>query len=192
MKLEPELIPELYRRASFWYENQGWYEEACDAALQASDLPRAATLLADLVPELIVQEQDIQMRRWLSQLSPEVIIASSQFWFASLWTQWGGEGAAQLIKQLEQQGRGKIQNTDLSRTNAPVELSLFQAWAALYQGDRLWKIALVQEALHAQPKPEGRLRHLIAVHQSIVLSRPLRDLYVAIVEASSKVCQNHH
>ncbi|WP_201375992.1 LuxR C-terminal-related transcriptional regulator [Ktedonobacter robiniae] len=192
LKQEPELVPELYRRASFWYEEQGWYEEACDAAFQAGDLPRAAALLADLVPELIVQEQDIQMRRWLSQLSPEVIVASSQLWFASLWTQCGGGGAVQLIKQLEQQGRGKVRNTDLSRTDAPAELSLFQAWAALYQGDLPQTIALVQEALHAQSRPEGRLSHLIAVHQSIVLSTAYRangDLEAAervLLEATNR------
>lgn len=173
-KQEPELVPELYRRASSWYEEQGWYEEACEYAFLAGDLPRAAALLAELVPHLIMQEKDIHMRQWLSQLSPELIVASSQLWFASIWTQCGGGDVAKIINQLEQQIEIHAQDAGTPWADLPSELALFQAWAALFQGDLPRTISLVQETLHAYPSSEGPLSHLIAVHQRIVLSTAYR------------------
>ncbi|WP_165422879.1 LuxR C-terminal-related transcriptional regulator [Ktedonosporobacter rubrisoli] len=70
---EPEQIPGLYRRASCWYEQQGWHEEACDYALRAGDLPRAAALLEQLVPHLVGQGKFRRLLQWSSQLPQDII-----------------------------------------------------------------------------------------------------------------------
>jgi LuxR family maltose regulon positive regulatory protein len=44
----PELLPTLHRRASNWYEQQGYYQEAIDHALAALDMERAAALIEQL------------------------------------------------------------------------------------------------------------------------------------------------
>ena len=41
---EPALVPELYRRASRWYEQHGWAEEACEYAYRASRPASRSTL----------------------------------------------------------------------------------------------------------------------------------------------------
>jgi LuxR family maltose regulon positive regulatory protein len=49
---QPEVIPELYLRASAWYEVQGQMEEAIQYALAVKDLERAARLLENATPML--------------------------------------------------------------------------------------------------------------------------------------------
>ena len=65
---EPALVPELYRRASRWYEQHGWGEDACEYALRSGDLPHAARLLEELVPSLVEQGKLVLLRRWLDRL----------------------------------------------------------------------------------------------------------------------------
>ncbi len=84
---EPALVPELYRRASRWYEQHGWAEEACEYAYRASDLPHAAHLLAELVPSFVEQGKLVRLSHWLDRLPQEVIAASVYLSLALIWTQ---------------------------------------------------------------------------------------------------------
>lgn len=84
---EPERIPELYRRASLWYEDQHQEEEACTYALLAGDQPHAAALLERLMPRLFEQGEFLHMRTLLSQLQPALITASPLLSLTSIWVQ---------------------------------------------------------------------------------------------------------
>ncbi|HVU69061.1 MAG TPA: LuxR family transcriptional regulator, partial [Ktedonobacteraceae bacterium] len=75
-KQQPGLLPELYRRASQWYEEQQGLEEACAYALLAGDFPNAARLVGDLLPSMIERGHFEQLGRWLRQLPPELIASS--------------------------------------------------------------------------------------------------------------------
>jgi LuxR family maltose regulon positive regulatory protein len=84
---EPALVPELYRRASRWYEQHGWAEDACEYAYRASDLPHAARLLVELVPSLVEQGKFVRLCHWLDRLPQEIIAASVPLSLAWIWTQ---------------------------------------------------------------------------------------------------------
>ena len=73
---EPALVPELYHRASRWYEQHGLAEEACEYAYLSGDLPHAASLLAELVPSLLEQGKLVRLSHWLDRLPQEFIAAS--------------------------------------------------------------------------------------------------------------------
>ena len=75
-KFEPELIPQLYLRASQWYEQHQSIEEACDYAFLADDLPRAANLVARLLPHMVEQGRFERLKHWLDQL-PLALITTS-------------------------------------------------------------------------------------------------------------------
>lgn len=174
-KHEPELVPELYRRASRWYEQQHCTEEACEYAFLAGDLPRAAKLLAELVPRFIVEGRIAQMRQWLTRLSPELIAASPQLWFASVWTRCSEGTVDKIIKEIEQQIELRGHDAGSPWSDLPRELAFFQVCAALLQDDLPRMIALVQETTHVPPGPDETLSHLIAVHQRIALSDAYRE-----------------
>ncbi len=171
---EPQLVPQLYRRASSWYEQQQWREEACEYAFLAGDLDRATGLLADLVPQLIAQGKFTCLGQWLSRLSPATIASSAPLWLASIWIRCHTANTEQIIELLEQQIQEHAQDAEASWAALQEELTLYQAWAALSQDDLARTIFLVHQTLRTRPNPESALSHLIAVRQRIVLSAAYR------------------
>jgi LuxR family maltose regulon positive regulatory protein len=177
LKQRPELVPELYRRASQWHEQQPWEEAseyAVEYALLAGDAARAALLLADLVPYLIAEGKITRLQRWLAQLAPPLIAASPQLWLASIWMQCYEGDLERIIRQFEEQIALHVEDTDSSWTNLQGELTLFKGWLALGQQDFPRTISLVHDTLYARPSPEGALSRLIAVRQSMMLSTAYR------------------
>lgn len=155
LKQEPELLPELYRRASCWYEQQGDEEEACEYAFLAGDLPHAATLLAELVPHLIEQGKFRRMLQWLSQLTPVLINDSPALSVASLWTYCRSGSTQQIIEQFEQQFQKYIHHNAEYWIDMQRELTVVQAWAALYRDDIPRTINLVRETLRSLSHPNN-------------------------------------
>ncbi|MBX3030201.1 MAG: helix-turn-helix transcriptional regulator [Chloroflexi bacterium] len=64
----PGDIPELHRRASVWFEQQGSESDAVRHALAAGDLDRAADLIEVAAHELRATRQEVTLRRWLDAL----------------------------------------------------------------------------------------------------------------------------
>ena len=69
----PEDVPELHRRASAWYGQNGHSSEAIRHALVAKDFERAAELVELEIPALRRNRQDATLRRWLEALPEELI-----------------------------------------------------------------------------------------------------------------------
>ncbi|MFN8459111.1 MAG: hypothetical protein U0401_31425 [Anaerolineae bacterium] len=70
---QPETIPDLYRRASIWHEQNGWVAEAVEYALKATDFERVARLVEQQGQIFIASSQVATVRRWLAAL-PEALI----------------------------------------------------------------------------------------------------------------------
>jgi LuxR family maltose regulon positive regulatory protein len=65
---ESELIPELHRRASQWYEIGGLVDEAIQHALAAGDLKGATRLVDGIAASLVLGRNSIVLRNWVDQL----------------------------------------------------------------------------------------------------------------------------
>jgi LuxR family maltose regulon positive regulatory protein len=65
---EPDLVPDLHRRASAWYEDNGERAVAIDHALAAGDHDRAAILVELATPSLQRLRQESTLRRWMESL----------------------------------------------------------------------------------------------------------------------------
>ena len=55
----PEITPELFVRASQWYEDQGRVDEAIEHALAGNDVTRAARLLDENVQTFILSNAEV-------------------------------------------------------------------------------------------------------------------------------------
>src|SRR5664279_5206712 len=66
-------VPELHRRASEWYEQNGERSEAIRHALAAEDFERAADLVELAVPAMRRSRQEATVRGWLEALPGEVV-----------------------------------------------------------------------------------------------------------------------
>lgn len=67
-----ERLPDLHRRASDWYADNGEPDEAITHALAGNDPMRAAELIERAAPEMQRTRQEGQLRAWLEALPPEV------------------------------------------------------------------------------------------------------------------------
>jgi ATP/maltotriose-dependent transcriptional regulator MalT len=71
----PTLIPELHRRASCWYEQQGFYTEAVSHALAASAFEEAARLIEQYIETFLAGSQLQTLLEWLHAL-PEILVVA--------------------------------------------------------------------------------------------------------------------
>ncbi len=177
---EPALVPELYRRASRWYEQHGWAEDACEYAYRASDLPRAAHLLAELVPSFVEQGKLVRLGHWLDRLPQEIIAASVPLSLASTWTQplrtsqpLDSEG---VIKHLE----GVIEHLTVllkthekddpeAQADLQRELTLQQATLALARGDIPQALSRAAEMTRSLTGPETAWSRFTLWRQQMLL-----------------------
>jgi LuxR family maltose regulon positive regulatory protein len=72
---QPDRVPDLHRRASEWYEQNGEPSEAIRHALAADDVERAADLIERAIPAMRSSRQEAVMLSWLQALPDEVIAA---------------------------------------------------------------------------------------------------------------------
>ena len=70
---QPDRVPELHRRASEWYEQNGDRSEAIRHALAGEDFERAADLVELAIPAMRQERQEATLRRWLEALPDELI-----------------------------------------------------------------------------------------------------------------------
>jgi LuxR family maltose regulon positive regulatory protein len=72
---DADLLPELHRRASVWFEQQGLAAEAVHHALEAHDFERAADLIEDIGLSVMLPGQVHTLLGWLDTL-PDVLVRS--------------------------------------------------------------------------------------------------------------------
>ena len=70
---QPGQVPDLHRRASAWYEQNGEPSEAISHALAAEDFGRAADLVELAIPAMRRSRQEATLRGWLKTLPDEVV-----------------------------------------------------------------------------------------------------------------------
>ena len=70
---QPGQVPDLHRRASAWYEQNGEPSEAIGHALAAGDFGRAADLIELAIPAMRMTRQEATLRGWLKTLPDEVV-----------------------------------------------------------------------------------------------------------------------
>ena len=70
---QPGQVPDLHRRASAWYEQNGEPSEAISHALAARDFERAADLVELAIPAMRRSRQEATVRGWLELLPDEVV-----------------------------------------------------------------------------------------------------------------------
>jgi LuxR family maltose regulon positive regulatory protein len=70
---QPGQVPDLHRRASEWYEQNGELSEAIGHALAAGDFERAADLVELAIPAMRRTRQEATLRGWLEVLPGDVV-----------------------------------------------------------------------------------------------------------------------
>ncbi len=161
-RTQPEWVPELHRRASAWFEQQGLLAEAVHHALAAGEVEHAAALLERLAPQRLVRAEISLLLRELRRLPEAQVLdrpnlALSQAWACLLLGQ--GQAVEPLLQALEQR---------LARRPAPPpelaiiqgEISAVRALRAYFDGELAATVALARQALTQLPPNNVSVRGL--------------------------------
>ncbi|MGH8630565.1 MAG: hypothetical protein ACREU7_07350, partial [Burkholderiales bacterium] len=155
---QPNLIPEMHRRASEWCEANGWGAEAIHHALAALDFDRAAGLIEESAEILLKRGEHTTLQGWLDALPEEAarsrprlalfraktLVITSQLDVAEKWLQ-DAEGAADtesavLVKSISS------------------EIAAIRSDIAMYRNDLPRALVLLQQALEEMPADNILLR----------------------------------
>ena len=79
---QPGQVPDLHRRASAWYQQNGEQSVAIGHALAAQDFGRAADLIERAIPAMRMTRQEATVHGWLKALPDEVVRVRPMLSFA--------------------------------------------------------------------------------------------------------------
>jgi LuxR family transcriptional regulator, maltose regulon positive regulatory protein len=161
---QPQRISVLHRRASEWYEANGFPSEAIRHALAAKD--------TELVADILERNLELQHRAGtLSQLEletlpPEIIAARPQLLVAQAWNEVGTRSANEterLLTRVEQVLDEKAgDENEKAHSRIHNEILVLRAIAAIDDGDILRGTQFAQLAIQQIPSSDLRLHLALA------------------------------
>jgi LuxR family maltose regulon positive regulatory protein len=162
-------ITVLHLRASAWYEQNGFVDEAIEHALRAEDFEKAARMIEKTIETVWVRSEDTKFQRWLNRLPVELVYSKPQIcifhaWHLYLFGQI--EEAKKMLDTAEQvlvQSDHRINETSPNGGNqtAGIEALKLRGRAAVvrsvlvsFQGDVNGLINYAKQALEYLPKDD--------------------------------------
>ena len=149
---QPELVGELHRRATEWFEQHGERAEAIGHAMAGKDFARAADLVELAMPATGRDRQEATLREWLEALPDELIRTRpvlSNGYAGSLLVRGETEGVEARLQDAEQWLLGGAEARDVEGDPAssmvvldedafrtlPARISMHRAGLARLRGD---------------------------------------------------------
>ncbi len=174
--LSPELIPILHTRASVWFENNGWIEEAIQHALASKDWENVVQLMTKHIPAYLESGKMVTILHWIDDLPQDVIFMHPRLsvLVAEVYSQAGRIDQidpylnhAEEILSTRDKHRMDTWNEQESAL-APKEVTVIQSmiWIlrglkAVCSGDPQSAISLTQKAAHDIPEMEPKERAVL-------------------------------
>ena len=163
----PDLVPELHRRASTWYEQHGLQAEAVGHALSAFDFERAAHLIEQVATVLMWKRGELStLLGWLEVLPEQVKHGHPRLLLDHAWVLlWSGQVIALelhlLVAERALADSTGSQPPGLQRQTMQGELAAIRAELARQRGDVSGAIELAQQALASLPEDAQWLRGVV-------------------------------
>ncbi|HEY6540666.1 MAG TPA: LuxR C-terminal-related transcriptional regulator, partial [Ktedonobacteraceae bacterium] len=201
------LVPELHRRASAWYEQQGLTHDAVHHALAATDFAWAARLIEQAFNSLVRRGEIATLQRWAAALPQELVRSNIELAILQGWLLFvsGKYDAAELHLQdiertfginlvTDEPGEQQtIQGGAFSKAEIRGRIAAVRASIAVTQGDLPRTIALSRLALEYLPKENiSRAYAAWYLGRAYWLSGDVRAASIALAEASHVSWEVHH
>jgi len=156
---EGDLVPELHRRASKWFEQNGLIEGAIDHAMFADEVGRAGLILSGSVEEFLLGGERIKLRAWLDALPTESLVAHSSLGICLAWLQFSSGNLDDAEKSLDL--AEKASSPSNKRENG--KIAVVRSWVATFRGDFVRLTQLAQHAMKNLPADEKKWRGMAAL-----------------------------
>lgn len=163
-----EEIHQLHHRASDWFEQNGFMDDAITHAMRGVDYQRAAYLIETQYRDNYELGNQIVLRHWLAELPEALIFSRPQLCILHAWNLFTGGHLNRVNKSLvvgEELLAGNTEQDDSSTIN-PVQptngdkaallgqIAAIRSFLASYNGDVPGTIRLAHQALEALPEQQ--------------------------------------
>ncbi|MBN1179388.1 MAG: helix-turn-helix transcriptional regulator [Anaerolineae bacterium] len=158
-QLHAEHVPELHRKASLWYAQNGLINEALEHALRANDVDRAVLLVEQNALTLLDHGELINLVGWLDALPKEAVAGRPWFCIARAWaTAYAGQ-----LDHVEPilAGTGHAADCGQALIADPAErehvaghVAAIRAYVAWIRGESESAIAFSNQALERLPETD--------------------------------------
>jgi LuxR family maltose regulon positive regulatory protein len=155
-RLQPDVVPELHRRASAWHEQNGSLVSAIEHAFSAGDLERAAGLVEQTAEATWMRGEFATFLNWLEALPDDVVRARPRLCAHQA-------VLMLLVGRPLSEFKARVQHIMQSGADslAAAEVAVFHAVYAALKGDVRQGIEHSQRALELLPEDSLFLRSLV-------------------------------
>ncbi|MDY7077952.1 MAG: LuxR C-terminal-related transcriptional regulator, partial [Chloroflexota bacterium] len=174
---QPEQIPTLHHRASEWYEQNGFVDQAIEHSLRGEHFEKAASLLEEETDRIWGRGERTKVYRWIARLPGNMVLSSPQFCLLQAAGQLtlGQLDAAEqsllaaenvLAQRVESESESAPKSHDLRqgsrRTRIRGRIAVIWAVLALYRGYLQKVPTYSQQALELLPEQDLAWRSVAA------------------------------
>ena len=175
-----ERVPELHRRASCWFAENGLVDLAIEHAITGEDYGLAARLLEPVAESLLRQGQAVTLLRWLEALPQETLLSRPALVPLKAFALFLCGRPTQQVAALTQQLAAVGCTDDIQG-----ELATIQAMLSILQGQPSEAIRLSEAAIRQLPPERAFFRSLAA--DSLGMGYSLAGDYPAAMQAFEQV-----
>jgi len=148
----PELVPELHRRASAWYEEHGLVAEAVGHALSAGDFERAADLIEQAGWVTFTRGEMTTILGWVAALPEDLVRSRPYIRVLNAWAMAKSGHLGGVEASLE----------DIDACQFQGEVAAVRAYLAGVRRDLPRAVELAHQAMHHLPEENLLLRAIVA------------------------------
>lgn len=149
-----ELIPELHRRASRWFQTTGETTEAINHAIAGQDFPAASELLAAHWNEVVSTGGLRTVEMWLMALPEHVVTGDARLCLARAWTSFANGALEEVLPCLDTAEAAPVPGPLLDGTTSIASgAATLRASYWLRTGDFGKTVAYAREALALERGP---------------------------------------
>ena len=160
-KVELDIIPELHRRASLWFEENEYWETAVHHALAAQSFDRARQLIERYAPQQPTAGISFILFRWLQQLPAEMVRARPGLSLALAWG-YCRSGQYQTSEVWLEAAEAHQPAEEVAARTLWGEAAAVRSIIACFQGNTVVALTQSRTALDLLPQDHHILRGLIA------------------------------
>lgn len=180
---QPDLLPQLHRRAAEWQVQYGFSANAIKHFLAAGDFEQAAVFIEQEAGAMIKNGELVTLREWLEALPPAQLYCRARLclyygWILVINLQM--EQAEHILAHFNPQS---ARAGELTATDIAAEIAAMRTWIAIFRGDLPTGAAFAQEALSYPDVKSPFARSMVAMDQIFAV------MLNGDVAASIEVCE---
>ena len=178
---QPDWILTLHHRASEWFEQKGFINEAIDHALNGEYYERAACLIEDQFGDELIDKyecgEQAVLRRWLAELPAELIFSKPHLSILHAWNLFTAGQLEAANQSLQTTEKLLNANADQAPVSSPEENQLpdgnrmklvgmvatIRSFLAAYNGNLPKTVQYARQALEVLPEQEQQWRSVALI-----------------------------